>query len=179
MRLDVATTADVDRLTDLWVALAADQRAHGSHLAAEGNRSAMHRAIASAVVEDRIVVVRPETDDGEPDGVRGFVMFTIEHGIYAQDVTRGRIQNLYVEPAVRNRNFGTALVERAEAALAERGADVITVDAMAGNDGARRLYERLHFEPHRVEFEKPVTTAESDRAEDGPGDGTGDGAEQD
>ena len=108
MRLDVATTADVDRLTDLWVALAADQRAHGSHLAAEGNRSAMHRAIASAVVEDRIVVARPETDDDEPNGVHGFVMFTIEHGIYAQDVTRGRIQNLYVEPTVRNRTLGTA-----------------------------------------------------------------------
>ena len=169
MRLEVATTADVDRLTDLWVELAADQRTQGSHLLAEGNRPVMHRAIASAVVEDRIVVGRDDEDAGdEAAGIRGFIMFILDHGLYAQDVTRGRIQNLYVEPVVRNQGLGTALLERAEADLRERGAEVITVEAMAANAGARRLYHRLGYEAHRIEFEKP-TPGGSDAGE--PGDG--------
>jgi ribosomal protein S18 acetylase RimI-like enzyme len=53
------------------------------------------------------------------------------------------------------------LLDAAETALVDRGADVLAIEAMADNDGARRLYRRRGYDPHRVQFERPVEADES------------------
>jgi len=147
---DVATEA----IVDLWVDLAADQRAHGSHLDAEGNRTRIREAIVRHAVDGGVLVAR----DREAGDLLGFVMFARETATYAQDLSRGIVENLYVRPAQRGEGVGSALLEAAEDALAERGLDAVTLEVMAANEDARRLYRRRGYEEYRVELEKPLAS---------------------
>jgi ribosomal protein S18 acetylase RimI-like enzyme len=145
--IEAATSADIDHITDCWVKLARDQRDHGSHLLAAENRSVVRDSVARHVIENDLLVAREE-------GIVGFVMFELQTGIYQHSTTRGVIQNIYVEPASRDEGIGSALLDAAEEALRERGAEVLSLEVLARNQNARRLYENRGYEPHRIEMEK-------------------------
>lgn len=140
---------DLDAVTDLWVDLAADQRRHGSHLVAEGNAGVARETLAGRVVADGLRVA-------DADGLVGFVAFELERGRYEQDRTRGLVHDLYVVPEWRDEGIGSRLLTAAETALADRGAEVVAVQALAPNVAARRVYERHGYALHRVEMEQPV-----------------------
>lgn len=144
-----AETEDADSVVDLWIDLAAGQRDHGSHIHAESNRTPIREAILRHIAGDRLLVARS-------DGILGFVMFSVEQGSYEQDLRRGLIENLYVRPEARGEGVGSALLSRAESHLAERGVDAVSLDVLADNERARRFYRAHGYDPHRVEFEKPV-----------------------
>lgn len=110
----------------------------------------------------------PGRSPATAEGVLGFVMFGLETGGYEQDVTRGVVHNLYVRPPHRDRGVGSALLDAAESALAERGADVVSLEAMLANQAAVRFYRRNGYRCHRVELEKDL--------DDGDGSDEGDGA---
>ncbi|MFB6118743.1 GNAT family N-acetyltransferase [Halosegnis sp.] len=156
--IERATAADVDALVDLWVQLAASQRAHGSHLSPADNRAHIRESLSRRLVTGGVSLARlPESaDDWEahPEGVVGFVSFHPETGVYEQDTNRGVIENLYVVPERRGEGIGSNLLAAAEDALAEAGAEAVTLDAMAANERARQFYRRHGYEPHRVEFER-------------------------
>lgn len=154
LTVESPTVADVEVLADLWVDLARDQLEYGSHLRPSANRGLVRDTIAHHVATDGLLVVRA-ADDTEQDIV-GFVMFSPETGQYDQDVVRGVIQNLYVVPDCRGSGVGGRLLAAAEAALVDVGVDVVTLDAMAGNEAARRFYRRHGYDAHRVELEKRV-----------------------
>ncbi|MFC6989137.1 GNAT family N-acetyltransferase [Haloplanus sp. GCM10025708] len=149
MEITTPDAADVNAIADLWVELARDQRAHGSTLRPTANRAAVREEIARHVVTDGIRVAA----DAE---LVGFVTFRLEPGRYQQSVTPGVVSNLYVRPAARNDGVGAALLSAAETALADAGADVVTLEAMADNDDARRFYDRHGYSPHRVELRKSL-----------------------
>ncbi|QZY01103.1 GNAT family N-acetyltransferase [Halobaculum rubrum] len=178
---------DVDAVADLWVALADGQRSYGTHLVAAENRPDAADAAARAVVTDGLVVARapdpndtdskPGTSDAtDPDAadatgsssgseaptIVGFVTFGVESGRYDLDVTRGVVYNLFVRERHRGAGVGSRLLAAAESALADAGVDVIALEAMAGNEDARRFYERHGYRPHRVELEKPARGNRSD-----------------
>lgn len=136
-------------VTGLWVALAAGQREHGSHILAEANRARIRERILRHAVNDTLLVAR------EDDPV-GFVTVEREGGTYAQDSTRGIVTNLYVHPEYRGEGIGSALLEAAEDQLLELGVDAVALEVMADNEDARRFYRRAGYQPHRVELEKPV-----------------------
>ncbi len=143
----------VDTLADMWVALARDQGAYGSHLLSEENRARIRESLASHVVTDGVRVARdPEAD--RP--IVGFVMYSLESDGYERDVVRGTVENVFVRPSRRNAGVGSALMDAAEASLAARGADVVTLEAMAANAAAVRFYRRRGYSAHRVVMEKPV-----------------------
>jgi ribosomal protein S18 acetylase RimI-like enzyme len=151
---------DLDPLADLWVDLAADQRRHGSHLAAAANRETAREFLAQQVVVDGLLVA--EADDDDPVG---FVTFAVERGRYDQDRTRGLVHDLYVAPAHRDDGVGSRLLRAAEDALAAAGAETVAVEALAANDAARRLYDRHGYEVHRVEMERPVVRSDTDTSD--------------
>ncbi|ESP88224.1 GNAT family N-acetyltransferase [Candidatus Halobonum tyrrellensis] len=154
--VETADADDAERVADLWVDLAADQRAYGSHLRAADNRAVARDAATRHGVSGGLTVARADGD------VVGFVMFAPETGSYEQDVERGVVHNIYVEPAYRGRGVGGRLLAAAEEALAAAGANVVSLEVMADNDDARRFYERAGYEPHRVEVEKPLDGGEND-----------------
>ena len=149
MQIEPATIDDVDAIAEQWLDLAAEQIQYGSHLRVSANSEPIRMALAKHVSDDTALVARAE-------GIVGFVSFEIVDGVFEERVTRGRVQNLYVRPGRRNCGVGSALLEAAESALAEAGADRIAVEAMAPNEDARRLYERRGYEPHRMEYERRV-----------------------
>jgi len=151
MRVEPATMDDVDAVTGLWLDLAAEQLQYGSHLRVEANRETIRIDLARHMAEETVLVAREE-------GVVGFVSFEMADGVFEERVRRGRVQNLYVEPAWRDRGVGSELLAAAEDALEDAGAEAIAVEAMAGNERARRLYERRGYEPHRIEYERPAET---------------------
>lgn len=56
----------------------------------------------------------------------------------------------------RGRGVGTALLRAAESWGADHGADRMSMDLDAANEGARRLYERLGYTVHGLEMDKPI-----------------------
>lgn len=159
-----ATTAELDLIADWWVDLAREQRAFDSHLSAEANRDLVREAIGRGTISGTVLVARSEDGgdggDGEGAELLGFVMVSIETGRYEQDVARGVVDNLYVRPEARNRGVGSELLSAAERTLADASVDVVTLDAMAGNEDARRFYRRHGYAPHRIEFEKVLEQSE-------------------
>ena len=149
MEIEPATMADADRIAELWVDLARDQRAHGSHLLAAPNRGSVREALARSIVTEGVLVARTADDD-----LVGFVEFAPETGGYRQDVDRGVIENIYVRPTHRGGGVGGALLAAAESRLLDAGVDRISLEVLADNAAAQQFYERKGYEPHRVEMEK-------------------------
>jgi ribosomal protein S18 acetylase RimI-like enzyme len=59
----------------------------------------------------------------------------------------GEIESLSVLPEYRGSGLGSALLERLESHLHERGVDDLILGALAGNTDAIRLYERHGYQP--------------------------------
>jgi len=148
-RIAPATSQDLDALVDLWVNLVRSQRQYGTHLLAEANREVARDVLSQYVVADDVFVAR----DGH---ISGFVMFHLERGLYEQDAARGIVDNLYVRPESRGEGLGSRLLEAAEDALVEDGAESIALSVMATNDRAGRFYAERGFRPQRLTLEKPV-----------------------
>jgi len=152
VRIEPAENGDAGALADLWVDLAADQRRYGSHLVPDENRSVIRRTMVQHIVAGTAFLAR------RGGSVVGFVTFGLEAGEYRQDVSRGVVQNIYVRDSDRNEGIGDGLLDAAETALDSRGADIVSLEAMADNRSARRFYERHGYEPHRIELEKPINS---------------------
>ena len=90
-----------------------------------------------------------------PDGVAGYVI--------AQDAAdEGEILNLAVAPSRHRGGIGRALVERALATLAGRGASRIFLEVRESNTAARALYAALGFGEvgrRRRYYQRPVEDA--------------------
>jgi len=138
-----ATVDDVDPVTDLWIALAEGQRAHGSTLLAEENRGSVREWVARSVVTAELLVARDGADD-----LIGFVGFALDRGGYERDRTRGVVSNLFVVPERRDEGVGADLLDAAERALREAGAEAVALEALAANDRAREFYERNRGTSH-------------------------------
>ncbi len=164
MPVEVATLDDLDRIVELWVALAEQQREHGTHLTVEPNRELIRENLAQRIVNQTCLVARrAETADGTAE-ILGFLSFDQERNGLDRDVERGVIENLYVVPESRGEGLGTALLEVAEAALAGAGADRIVLEAMAENEAARQFYEAQGYHPHRITYERPAPDGKDTKA---------------
>ena len=160
MEIEAPDATVADEIADRWVELARGQRDYGSHLLAGANRTRNRESVVRHAVADSLLVARV---DGE---FAGFVTFSVESGSYEQDVRRGIVENLYVEPAHRRETVGEGLLAAAEAKLAERGADVVALEAMADNEAARAFYQAQGYAPHRVEFEKALESDTHSRSDE-------------
>jgi len=66
--------------------------------------------------------------------------------LYRRGFAAARLYSLVVDPAERGRGVAAMLLERAEAAAAERGCIAMRLEVRSDNDAARRLYERRGYE---------------------------------
>lgn len=151
-RIEPAAETDLEAVTDMWVQLAREQRGHGSHVLPAENRPTIRETLAAHRVGDGLLVARLEDD------LVGFASFAVERGTFDLDVSRGLLSNLYVVPSRRGEGIGTALLEAVEDALADRGVEVLTLEAMADNEAARRFYRRNGYDVHRVSMARTLAS---------------------
>jgi len=149
MEFGLATVSDAEAVTDMWVALAAEQQQYDSRVLPEENRGVIRDELTRHAITDRLVVARDA-------GLVGFVMFTIDRGSYEMGVTQGIVENLYVMPDRRDEGIGSELLARAEQRLEALGAETVVLEAMADNESARRFYRRHGYGSYRVQLEKPL-----------------------
>ncbi|WP_276254084.1 GNAT family N-acetyltransferase [Halomontanus rarus] len=161
LRIEFATEADLETLADDWIELAREQERHGSHIVPDANREAIRDVLAGHQFNDGLLVARTTADD-----VAGFASFSLERGMFTLDSTRGVLSNLYVKPSYRDQGIGTALLEEVEHTLAERGAAVVILEAMADNEAARRFYRRHGYDTYRVGMERSLEGSKSDSDSD-------------
>jgi ribosomal protein S18 acetylase RimI-like enzyme len=64
---------------------------------------------------------------------------------------KGFIYTVYVDQAFRGRGLAAALVEVLIATAREAGLRFVTLTVAVGNDGARRIYQRMGFRPYGIE----------------------------
>lgn len=148
--IDHASRDDLEAVTELWVRLAREQREHDSYVRAEANRETMRETLAAHQVTDGLLVARAG------GRIVGFASVSLERGSLELEATRGLLSNVYVVPAYRGRGVGTALLEAAEAELADRGAEVVILEVMARNEAARRFYDRHGYDAYRVGMERSL-----------------------
>lgn len=154
--VEPATEDDLDALVEAWVDLAAEQSAYGSHVLPEVNRRTIRDVFTAHRFNDGVLVARA---DGR---LVGFATFSVERGMFELDARRGTLSNLYVLPAYRDRGIGSVLLDAVEDALARRGVEVCTLEAMAGNEAARRFYRRQGYETGRVVMERRIEGGQND-----------------
>jgi len=153
--VEAASLEDLDPLLECWLALVESQRAFGSHIEGESNRTVARQLLAEYVDAEMVAVARSKS------GLLGFVMFYEETGTYEQSVRRGVVENVYVRPPARGEGVGTALLDHAETALEDRGVEVVSIAAMAENERAIEFYEARGYSPYRIVFERPLDEGES------------------
>jgi ribosomal protein S18 acetylase RimI-like enzyme len=179
--IEPATMDDLDAVVDGWLALAADQRRHGSHVLVDPNRETVTETVGGHVLAGEVLVARPPDGADSGEALVGFVVVRMEGDAYERDAARGDVPALWVAPGHRGDGVGAALLSAAEQLLAERGAEAVRLEVLAANDGARRFYARAGYEEHRHVLEKPLDGADEGTAgvvgADGRG-GTDDGDDE-
>lgn len=152
------TIGDLERLVDLWSGLVENQRRFGTTLAIESNQSTVQNWLGEQLVSDGIRIAEVE------GRYVGFVTFDLRRDRFQRESTDGVIHHLYVERPFRGRGIGTVLLETAEHQLIDRGADRITLEALAENQSAQDFYFERGYTSHRTTFQKVVNETDISNA---------------
>jgi GNAT superfamily N-acetyltransferase len=95
--------------------------------------------------------------DGTIVGVAACVVLEEPSMLEPPDSIRfGVVTDVYVDPDRRQRGIARRLLEAAERHLAAAGVTRMRIGLLAGNEDARRTYERCGFAPYEVILEKRI-----------------------
>jgi ribosomal protein S18 acetylase RimI-like enzyme len=83
------------------------------------------------------------------DRLVGFTGLRVEPRVKTRH--KGFIYTVYVDAAFRGRGLAAGLVEAAVVAARQAGLRFVTLTVAIGNDGARRIYDRLGFRRFGIE----------------------------
>ena len=154
MKLVKATADDLEALVDRWYALATEMEAYSelNELAYanvhEVPDDGFRAHLDSEDVTDYLVV-----HDGESIG-----LVTLREGRHPSRrySTYLRIVNLVIDDDCRGQGHGAAVLERVKELARERGCDHLKVSCEWENEGARRFYRDMDFQPKQVDYTQPL-----------------------
>ncbi len=154
MELVEATAADLDALVDRWYDLATGMETYSE--LNELAYSDVHEVPEDgfrAHLDDDDVTDYLVVHDGE---TIGFV--TLREGRHPSRKysTYLRIVNIAIDEDDRRQGHGTAVVERVRELARERGCDHLKVSCEWRNEGARRFYRNMDFEPKQADYAQPL-----------------------
>lgn len=143
----------IDELEPLWLALF-DWHAHtGSANLPVIDRSTswpLRRAVYEELFERPDTFVVLARRGTEPVGYALGHLHDGPDDTWPTSDRLGHIESLAVLPDERGNGLGTALLDTAEARLAELGATTVAIEVMVGNEGAQRFYEARGMTPVTV-----------------------------
>jgi GNAT superfamily N-acetyltransferase len=114
------------------------------------NLAAMKKAMDD-IPEDAALLVAE--DEGQVPA--GFIYLTTESDYFSGEKL-GYISDLAVAPQAEGQGVGRLLISAAEDWTREMGYRRLTLDVFAGNERARRVYEKAGFLPAVVKYAKPI-----------------------
>lgn len=151
--------AEIEEVIELWAELVRSQRGYGATLVVSGNEDVARQYFGRLLLENGVLVATID------ESFAGFVSFELEPDEFDRARRPGVVENLFVRPQHRGQGVGTALLEEAEDALGQRGADTIHLEVLAPNVDAQGFYESRGYRPDRVRYAKVVGT-DKDNAPD-------------
>lgn len=148
-----ARPEEVDRVVELWAALVKDQNRYTRSVrATRDNRAAMREHLAALVPHGQVLVVEHQ---GRLVGFAAIVVNLPKLDLFYASAA---ISDVYVEPEVRGRGWGRALLEAAIAVVRDAGLHAVTITVAAGNEGAKALYRKAGFRPDKETLLLPLDT---------------------
>jgi ribosomal protein S18 acetylase RimI-like enzyme len=136
-----ATAEDLPVVQELWREFGVEVPDHEWH----DDDSAQDLAEIEQAIGRNVVLLAEE--DGKAVGL----------AVAAMKGTRlGFLYLLHVRPAARRKGVAAELVREVAAQLAKRGAEVLELEVLASNLGARAAYERWGFAPVELTLAAPV-----------------------
>lgn len=142
MRVRPAESSDLPRVLELWSALTASERALGAPIRADENAPQSWLASFERHL-GRFSFLWVIEHDGK---VLGFLLARLKtRPAYVGGELLGEICSLFVDPAIRRRHSGHALVRAAIDALSAAGASAIEVEAHECNAAAQAFWESQGF----------------------------------
>ena len=145
-KVRAATPDDVERIADIYVAMA---RQHAALDPAE-YRVPEHAAVVTRFrtelqAADEVDLHIVAEVDGTVVGSLDAFMRPLPSDGSMRIPRRGALIGIAVDEGWRGRGIGTALMRAAEAWARKRGYDALELDVADPNGDARRLYERLGY----------------------------------
>ena len=89
------------------------------------------------------------------DPAVGFALLSLRPSVW-YDGPVAVLDELYVAPEFRGRGMGSALLASAEAAIRERGAELLEINVDGDDTDARRFYERHGYVNHEPGDDQPL-----------------------
>jgi ribosomal protein S18 acetylase RimI-like enzyme len=155
VRLRPMTVAEFDRfLTSSIAGYAQEHVASGDWSENDGQRLA--RSETEALLPQGLATPGMLFLVAEADGATrvGAAWLALE-----QSDKRGAwIYDIEVEPELRGKGYGSALLEALERTVADHGGEEIGLNVFAGNAVARRLYERSGYETTSLHMRKSLSS---------------------
>jgi GNAT superfamily N-acetyltransferase len=138
-----ASHRDLDRVTELWLALGAHHAALEPAFALRAGADALARRIVEAQLADPDVAILVHDDAG---ALAGVCIVRIARAPEIQvERSRAEITDLYVREPARRRGIGRALAEAGAAWARGRGAERIEVRVAAANPAAAAFWRASGF----------------------------------
>ena len=101
---------------------------------------------------DGMFIVMADADDAGPVGYAWLAL-------KGPDVSSAWVYDIAIDEEQRGKGYGRALLNGLEQVARERGHESIALNVFAGNDYARRLYERAGFQPTSLRMSKRLDDA--------------------
>ena len=144
-----AETRELDRLSELWLALLAHHAEAGARFAPAAEASAQCRSELSRRLSQADtffhVAALPGSGSG-PAPLAGFCLGRIlRRPPLFRETQRGEIESLFVADSFRRRGVGTLLVEGALAWMRQQGVSRVELAVDTRNPSGRAFWERLGF----------------------------------
>jgi GNAT superfamily N-acetyltransferase len=140
-----ASHRDLDRVTELWIALGGHHAAREPAFALRASADTLARRMLGARLGDPDTAILVHEDAG---ALTGLLIVRVDRAPEIQvERCRGEITDLYVREPARRRGIGRALAEAGAAWARERGAARIEVRVAAANPAANAFWRASGFAP--------------------------------
>ena len=145
-----ADTEDLNELTELGKKLCLEMRSidpPGMDLK-KGFKKEIRKWQASCIVKKKFLFLKAVMGGK----IVGYLLCEVQDRLPIFKSDPGHIHDVYILTGYRGKGIGSALISEAVRWFREKGVKRVTIDSLAKNPGATRMYERMNFIGYRMKL---------------------------